>query len=139
MTSLHAIPFPNISPVFFELGPLQFRWYGLMYLIGLAGAYFLIMRRVESRGLSMTKDQVYNMVVWAAFGGLSEDGSVIRSSIIFPTTSSTLPVSWQSGKGACPSTVVCLVSSSPYFGLANGRVSPPTRSQTWRLPPHRSG
>ena len=68
MTWLHAIPYPNISPVFLELGPLQFRWYGLMYLIGLAGAYFLIMRRVESRGLSMTRDQVYNMVVWAAFG-----------------------------------------------------------------------
>jgi len=63
MSWLHAIPYPNISPVFFELGPLQFRWYGLMYLIGLACAYFLIMRRVESRGLSMTKDQVYNMVV----------------------------------------------------------------------------
>jgi phosphatidylglycerol:prolipoprotein diacylglycerol transferase len=68
MTWLHAIPYPNISPVFFELGPLQFRWYGLMYLIGLACAYILIKRRVESRGLSMTKDQVYNMVVWAAFG-----------------------------------------------------------------------
>jgi phosphatidylglycerol:prolipoprotein diacylglycerol transferase len=68
MTWLRAIPYPNISPVFLELGPLQFRWYGLMYLIGLAGAYFLIMRRVESRGLSMTRDQVYNMVVWAAFG-----------------------------------------------------------------------
>jgi phosphatidylglycerol:prolipoprotein diacylglycerol transferase len=68
MIWLHAIPYPNISPVFLELGPLQFRWYGLMYLIGLVGAYFLIMHRVESRGLSMTKDQVYNMVVWAAFG-----------------------------------------------------------------------
>src|SRR4029077_2241289 len=68
MTWLQAIPYPNISPVFLELGPLQFRWYGLMYLIGLAGAYFMIMRRVESRGLSMTRDQVYNMVVWAAFG-----------------------------------------------------------------------
>ena len=68
MTWLHAIPYPNISPVFLELGPLQFRWYGLMYLIGLAGAYFLIIRRVESGGLSMTRDQVYNMVVWAAFG-----------------------------------------------------------------------
>ena len=49
MTRLHAIPYPNISPVFLALGPLQFRWYGLMYLIGLAGAYFLIMRRVECR------------------------------------------------------------------------------------------
>lgn len=68
MSWLHAIPYPNISPVFLEVGPLQFRWYGLMYLIGLAGAYFLIIRRVESGGLSMTRDQVYNMVVWAAFG-----------------------------------------------------------------------
>ena len=69
MTWLHAIPFPNINPVFLELGPLQFRWYGLMYLIGLTSAYFLIKRRVESRGLSMTKNQVYDMIVWAAFGG----------------------------------------------------------------------
>jgi phosphatidylglycerol---prolipoprotein diacylglyceryl transferase len=68
MTSLNAIPFPNISPVFLELGPLQFRWYGLMYLIGLGGAYFLILHRVRSKGLSMTKDQVYNMIVWGAFG-----------------------------------------------------------------------
>ena len=68
MTWLQAIPYPNIHSVFLELGPLQFRWYGLMYLIGLAGAYFLIMRRVESKGISMTKDQVYNMIVWAAFG-----------------------------------------------------------------------
>jgi len=68
MTWLHAIPFPNINPVFLELGPLQFRWYGLMYLIGLTSAYFLIKRRVESSSLSMTKNQVYDMIVWAAFG-----------------------------------------------------------------------
>ena len=68
MNWLHAIPFPNINPIFLELGPLQFRWYGLMYLIGLTSAYFLILRRVQSKGLSMTKDQVYNMIVWAAFG-----------------------------------------------------------------------
>jgi phosphatidylglycerol:prolipoprotein diacylglycerol transferase len=68
MNWLHAIPYPNISPVFLELGPLQFRWYGLMYLIGLAGAYFIITRRVDSGGLSMTRDQVYDMVVWAALG-----------------------------------------------------------------------
>jgi len=68
MTWLHAIPYPNISPVFLELGPLQFRWYGLMYLIGLASAYFLITHRAESKGLSLTRDQVYDMVVWAAVG-----------------------------------------------------------------------
>ena len=68
MNGLHAIPFPNISPVFIEIGPLQFRWYGLMYLIGLTAAYFLIRRRVALKGIPMAKEQIYDMVVWAALG-----------------------------------------------------------------------
>ncbi len=68
MSWLQAIPYPNISPVFFEIGPLQFRWYGLMYLIGLTAAYLLIKRKVARQGLAMSKDQIYDMVVWAALG-----------------------------------------------------------------------
>ena len=66
MSWLQAIPYPNISPVFFEIGPLQFRWYGLMYLIGLTAAYFLIQRKVSEKGLPISKDQIYDMIVWAA-------------------------------------------------------------------------
>ncbi|HSA62366.1 MAG TPA: prolipoprotein diacylglyceryl transferase [Nitrospiraceae bacterium] len=68
MGSFAAIPYPHINPVFFELGPLQFRWYGLMYLIGLTTAYFLIKRKTAAKGLSLGPDQVYDMVVFAAFG-----------------------------------------------------------------------
>ncbi len=68
MTQLHAIPYPNIGPIFFEIGPLQFRWYGLMYLIGLTVAYFLISKKAASKSLGISKDQVYDMVVWAALG-----------------------------------------------------------------------
>lgn len=68
MSWLQAIPYPNISPVFFEFGPLQFRWYGLMYLIGLTIAYFYIKHKVERKGLDITKEQIYDMVVWAALG-----------------------------------------------------------------------
>ena len=68
MIQLHAIRVPNIRPIFLQLGPLQFRWSGLMYLVGLAGAYLLIVRRLESKSICMTKDQVYHMIVWAAFG-----------------------------------------------------------------------
>ncbi|HEY6043598.1 MAG TPA: prolipoprotein diacylglyceryl transferase, partial [Nitrosospira sp.] len=68
MKHVHAIPYPNISPVFFEAGPLQFRWYGLMYLIGLTIAYFVIKGKAEAQSLGLSKDQVYDMVVWAAFG-----------------------------------------------------------------------
>lgn len=68
MSSLAAIPYPHIDPVFLEFGPLQFRWYGLMYLIGLTAAYFLIRRKAAAKGLSLTTDQIYDMVVFAAFG-----------------------------------------------------------------------
>jgi phosphatidylglycerol---prolipoprotein diacylglyceryl transferase len=68
MGSIAALPYPHIDPVFFELGPLQFRWYGLMYLIGLSAAYFLIRRKAAAKGLGLTSDQIYDMVVFAAFG-----------------------------------------------------------------------
>jgi phosphatidylglycerol:prolipoprotein diacylglycerol transferase len=68
MSWLQAIPYPHLSPIFFEIGPLQFRWYGLMYLIGLTAAYFLITRKVREKRLAITKDQIYDMVVWAALG-----------------------------------------------------------------------
>jgi len=68
MNWLHTIPYPEINPVFFEIGPLQFRWYGLMYLLGLTGAYFLIKARVSGKGLPLSKEQIYDMVVWAALG-----------------------------------------------------------------------
>lgn len=68
MSSLAALPYPHIDPVFFELGPLQFRWYGLMYLIGLTAAYFLITRKVAAKGIPLAPNDVYDMVVFAAFG-----------------------------------------------------------------------
>jgi phosphatidylglycerol:prolipoprotein diacylglycerol transferase len=68
VSSFAAIPFPNIDPVFFEVGPLQFRWYGLMYLIGLTAAYWLIKRKAAAQGLPLPPEQVYDMVVFAAFG-----------------------------------------------------------------------
>ena len=65
---VHAITYPNIDPVFLRLGPLQFRWYGLMYLIGLTLAYFIIEARARAQRLPMNKDQVYDMIVYAAVG-----------------------------------------------------------------------
>ena len=33
--ALAAIPFPNIDPVAVELGPIQVRWYGIAYVVGI--------------------------------------------------------------------------------------------------------
>ena len=63
-----SLSFPEIDPVFFRLGPLQFRWYGLMYLLGLLAAYVLIKRRAASRDVPLRTDQLSDLIVYAAFG-----------------------------------------------------------------------
>ncbi|MBW1798681.1 MAG: prolipoprotein diacylglyceryl transferase, partial [Deltaproteobacteria bacterium] len=39
------LTFPEISPNIIEIGPLQIRWYGLMYILGFLASYFLIARQ----------------------------------------------------------------------------------------------
>lgn len=50
MTVLAEIRYRWIDPVFFDLpGPIDVRWYGLMYLLGFAAAY-VVLRRLAERG-----------------------------------------------------------------------------------------
>ncbi|HLH30229.1 MAG TPA: prolipoprotein diacylglyceryl transferase family protein, partial [Terriglobia bacterium] len=39
------MPYPNIDPVFLRLGPVQLRWYGLMYMLSFIIGFF-VMRRL---------------------------------------------------------------------------------------------
>jgi len=66
--TFYSIPNPNINPVLFKLGPFQFRWYALMYLLALTIAYFVIQARAASRHVALSKDQLYDLMVYAAFG-----------------------------------------------------------------------
>lgn len=40
--------FPSIDPVLLNLGPLQIRWYGLMYVIGFCASFYLIKKQIEA-------------------------------------------------------------------------------------------
>lgn len=60
------LSFPNIDPIIFELGPLALRWYGLMYLIGFAAAFFLANRRLSRT--TWTKDQLSDLLFWCFVG-----------------------------------------------------------------------
>ena len=39
---------PDIDPVAISLGPIDVHWYGLMYLVGFAGGYWLGVLRSRS-------------------------------------------------------------------------------------------
>lgn len=62
------MPFPQIDPVFFRLGPLQLRWYGLMYILGFAAAYYMLRRDSVRRGLAFTADDVADLLATLAAG-----------------------------------------------------------------------
>lgn len=49
------LKYPQIDPVIFHLGPLQPRWYGLMYLLGFLYAFHLIKKHAKWMGLSSTE------------------------------------------------------------------------------------
>ena len=40
------LTYPQIDPVALAIGPLKIHWYGLMYLIGIGGAWWLARRRL---------------------------------------------------------------------------------------------
>ena len=44
------LPYPNIDPVIFSIGPLQVRWYGMMYVLGFAATLLLVKHQVKKLG-----------------------------------------------------------------------------------------
>lgn len=60
--------FPAIDPVIIELGPIALRWYGLMYLIGFAGAMYLANRRADEEGCLWSKEQLSDMLFYGFLG-----------------------------------------------------------------------
>ncbi|WP_163560315.1 prolipoprotein diacylglyceryl transferase [Halomonas sp. NO4] len=60
------IPYPQIDPVAFAVGPMRIHWYGLMYVVGLAAAWWLGKRRAHRLGL--THDDIGDLVFYGALG-----------------------------------------------------------------------
>lgn len=62
------LSYPNIDPVALSLGPLQVHWYGLMYLVGFAGGWWLGRLRARRPGAVLTSAQVDDYVFYVALG-----------------------------------------------------------------------
>ena len=58
----------DIDPVAFSLGPLTVHWYGLMYLIGFAGAYILGTYRAKKPNSGWTPEQISDLIFYGAMG-----------------------------------------------------------------------
>lgn len=58
----------DIDPVAVALGPLTIHWYGLMYLVGFASAWYLGGLRARRPGSGWTEEQVSDLIFWGAIG-----------------------------------------------------------------------
>ena len=65
---LVAIPFLQIDPVLFSIGPFAVRWYALSYVAGLLLGFQLLRRRAARSSDDLSADNIDDFLVWATIG-----------------------------------------------------------------------
>lgn len=59
-----------MNPVLIEIGPFEIRYYGLMYILAIITSIILLRKDVARKGISLTMDDIYNLVLFTVFGGI---------------------------------------------------------------------
>ena len=59
---------PDIDPVAIHLGPLAVRWYGLMYLLGFWGAWWVALRRARMPHINWPAERVGDLLFYVVMG-----------------------------------------------------------------------
>lgn len=58
----------NINPTLLKLGPLEIRYYGIIYALGFVLAYFFIGYLAKQRGLKLTKEDILDFLFYLIIG-----------------------------------------------------------------------
>jgi phosphatidylglycerol:prolipoprotein diacylglycerol transferase len=66
-----TIPYPQLSPIAFSVGPIAVRWYGIMYFLGYALGVYLARRRIRRGLVPMTSAQLDSLVGYLIVGMLA--------------------------------------------------------------------
>jgi phosphatidylglycerol---prolipoprotein diacylglyceryl transferase len=62
------LTYPDIDPVALDLGRLKIYWYGIMYVVGFAAAWWLARRQAARPGSTWTAEQVDDLIFWVMVG-----------------------------------------------------------------------
>ena len=63
-----GLPFPEVSPIMFYIGPLAIRWYSMAYLVGIVVGWWFVLKKVQTYKLSLTKEQIEDFVFYITIG-----------------------------------------------------------------------
>lgn len=62
------LQYPQIDPVAIALGPIKIRWYGISYVVGILGAWWLLNRRGPTQSPPWNSEHVGDLVFYCALG-----------------------------------------------------------------------
>jgi phosphatidylglycerol:prolipoprotein diacylglycerol transferase len=60
----------NINPVLLRLGPVEIRYYGIIYALGFVFALWYLLRLSKRGKLSLSEDEVYDLMIYLIVGVL---------------------------------------------------------------------
>ncbi|MBI2608661.1 MAG: prolipoprotein diacylglyceryl transferase [Deltaproteobacteria bacterium] len=58
----------NLSPIIFEIGPLQVRWYGVLYMSGFVFAYFLFRKMIREGFFKYDEKKIDSLLTYILLG-----------------------------------------------------------------------
>jgi len=62
------LTYPDIDPVALAIGPVKIHWYGLMYLVGFFGGWWLAKYRARKPNSGWNPDEIGDLVFYIALG-----------------------------------------------------------------------
>jgi len=60
----------NLNPILLDLGPVQIRWYGLMWVLGFLFTYWYVRQRIKQGKAPLNLEELDSMMVWGTLGVL---------------------------------------------------------------------
>jgi phosphatidylglycerol:prolipoprotein diacylglycerol transferase len=146
--------YPGFNPIAFEVGRVKVHWYGIMYLLGFAAAWWLARRRAARPDSTWKPNDVDDLIFFAMLGvifggrigyvlfyGLSfwaadpwyplkiwEGGMSFHGGLLGVVTAMTL-FAWRRGRN--PADVYDFTAPLPALGLFFGRIGNFINSELW--------
>jgi len=146
--------YPGFDPIAFRIGPVKVHWYGIMYLLGFAGGWWLARMRAAQRGSTWKAADVDDLIFFTMLGvilggrigyilfyGLKfwasdpwyplkvwEGGMSFHGGLIGVVAAMTL-FAWRRGRN--PADVYDFTAPLPALGLFFGRIGNFINSELW--------
>jgi len=115
--------YPDFDPVAVHLGPVAIHWYGLMYLLGFAGGWWLGTKRAQQPHIAWPRERVGDRI-WE--GGMSFHGGLIGVIVAMLLLARRL--------GLRPFDISDFAAPLIPFGLFTGRIGNFINGELWGKP-----